>query len=76
MLLLMLEMEEWLMLRDLHARGMNITQTSKETGYDRKTMRKHLNCTSIFYYPELWQRQFPHIIFTHLQKEKRNTANN
>lgn len=35
------------MLRDLHARGMNITQISKKTGYDRKTIRKHLNSTSI-----------------------------
>jgi transposase len=43
----MLEMEEWLMIRDLHARGMNITQISKKTGYDRKTIRTHLNSTSI-----------------------------
>jgi transposase len=43
----MLEMEEWLMVRDLHARGMNFTQISKKTGYDRKTIRKHLNSTSI-----------------------------
>jgi transposase len=43
----MLEMEEWLMLSDLHTRGMNITQISKKTGYDRKTVHKHLDSTSM-----------------------------
>jgi transposase len=43
----MLEMEELLMIRDLHARGMNIKQISKKTGYDRKTIRTHLKSTSI-----------------------------
>ncbi|MCL7412144.1 MAG: hypothetical protein M8353_00805, partial [ANME-2 cluster archaeon] len=35
------------MLRDLHTRGMNITQISKKTGHDRKTVRKHLDSTSM-----------------------------
>ena len=35
------------MIRDLHARGMNITQISKKTGHDRKTVRKHLDSTSM-----------------------------
>lgn len=43
----MLEMEEWLMLRDLYAQGLNISEISQETGLDRKTIRKYLNNTSI-----------------------------
>ncbi|MDO9517428.1 MAG: IS21 family transposase [Methanosarcinaceae archaeon] len=43
----MLKMEEWLMIRDLHAQGLSIKAISKKTGFDRKTIRKYLNTTSI-----------------------------
>src|SRR5574337_1164788 len=43
----MLETEEWLMIRELHAQGLSITEISDKTGYDRKTVRKYLNLTSI-----------------------------
>ncbi|VVB55357.1 Uncharacterised protein [uncultured archaeon] len=33
----MLEIEEWFMIRELHAQGLNITEISDKTGYDRKT---------------------------------------
>jgi transposase len=49
----MLETEEWLMIRDLHAQGLNITAISNKTGFDRKTVRKYLNLASI---PEPKQR--------------------
>ena len=35
-------MEEWLMLRDLYARGFNYSDISKRTGFDRKTVSKHI----------------------------------
>jgi transposase len=49
----MLEMEEWFMIRELHAQGFNITEISDKTGFDRKTVRKYLNLTTI---PEPKQR--------------------
>jgi len=35
------------MIRDLHAQGLSIKAISKKTGFDRKTVRKYLNITSI-----------------------------
>ena len=35
------------MIRELHAQGLSITEISDKTGYDRKTVRKYLNLTSI-----------------------------
>jgi len=49
----MIETEEWFMIRDLHAQGLNITEISDKTGFDRKTVRKYLNLTAI---PEPKQR--------------------
>jgi transposase len=43
----MLKMEEWLMIRDLYAQGLSIKAISKKTGFDRKTVRKYLNITSV-----------------------------
>jgi transposase len=43
----MLEMEEWFMIRELHAQGLSITTISDKTGFDRKTARKYLNLTTI-----------------------------
>jgi transposase len=40
-------MEEWLMIRDLYAQGLSIKAISKKTGFDRKTVRKYLNITSV-----------------------------
>ncbi len=49
----MLEIEEWFMIRELHAQGLNITEISDKTGYDRKTVKKYLNLATI---PEPQQR--------------------
>jgi transposase len=49
----MIEMEDWFMIRELHAQGLSITAISDKTGYDRKTVRKYLNSTKI---PEPKQR--------------------
>lgn len=35
------------MIRDLHAQGLNITEISNKTGFDRKTVRKYLNSTTL-----------------------------
>jgi transposase len=49
----MIEMEDWFMIRELYAQGLNITAISDKTGYDRKTVKKYLNLTTI---PEPKQR--------------------
>jgi len=49
----MLEIEEYIMLRELHAQGFSITDISDKTGYDWKTVKKYLNSTTI---PEPKQR--------------------
>lgn len=41
------------MIRELHAQGLSITAISDKTGFDRKTVRKYLNLTTI---PEPRQR--------------------
>ncbi|KUK70886.1 MAG: Transposase, partial [Methanocalculus sp. 52_23] len=38
----MFTVEEFLMIRDLHYQGLNISQISRETGYHRNTVRKYL----------------------------------
>ncbi|MCZ7401057.1 MAG: IS21 family transposase [Candidatus Methanoperedens sp.] len=43
----MIETEEWFMIRDLHAQGLNITEISNRTGFDRKTVRKYLKLRTI-----------------------------
>jgi len=37
-----LTLEEFLMIRDLYNQGLNISQIAHHTGFDRKTVRKHL----------------------------------
>ena len=49
----MLEIEEYIMIRELHAQGLSITDISDKTGYDRKTVKKYLNLTTL---PEPKQR--------------------
>ncbi len=49
----MIEIEEYIMIRELHAQGFSITDISDKTGYDRKTVKKYLNLTTI---PEPKQR--------------------
>jgi len=49
----MLEIEEYIMIRELHAQGFSITDISDKTGYDRKTVKKYLSLTTI---PEPKQR--------------------
>ncbi len=38
----MLKVEEWLLIRDLYSQGFNISEISRQTGFDRKTIRKYL----------------------------------
>jgi transposase len=39
----MLTKEEWLLTRDLHSKAFSISEISRVTGHDRKTVRKYLN---------------------------------
>ena len=39
----MLNVEEWLLIRDLYSRGFSISEISRETGYARETVRNYLN---------------------------------
>ena len=39
----MLEIDEYIMIRELHAKGFSITDISGKTGFDRKTVKKHNN---------------------------------
>jgi len=43
----MLIMEEWLMIRDLYSQGLNITEISRQTGFDKKTIRKYLTLNTL-----------------------------
>jgi transposase len=38
----MLKVEEWLLIRDLCSQGFSISEISRQTGFDRKTIRKYL----------------------------------
>jgi len=38
----MLKMEEFLLIRDLYNKGLNISEIARETGFDRKTVRKYI----------------------------------
>lgn len=38
----MLNMEEQFMIRHLHNEGLNVSEISRQTGYDRKTIRKYI----------------------------------
>ena len=38
----MLKMEDFLMIRDLHHQGLNISQIARETGFNRRTIRRRL----------------------------------
>lgn len=50
----MLKMEEWLMLRDLNSQGLNVSEISRQTGYDRKTVKKYLDLKTV---PQAQKRQ-------------------
>jgi len=39
----MLQLEDWMNLRDLHNQGLTISEIARRSGYDRKTVRKYLN---------------------------------
>ena len=43
----MFTVEEFLMIRDLHHQGLNISQISRETGYHRNTVRKYLAAQTV-----------------------------
>jgi transposase len=43
----MLKIEEWLMLRDLYSKGLNITEIASQTGFDKKTIRRYLTMNTL-----------------------------
>jgi transposase len=43
----MLKTEEWLLIRDLYSQGFSISEIAKQTGFDRKTMRKYLRLKTL-----------------------------
>lgn len=43
----MLKMEEFFMIRELHQKGWSLTAIAKETGFDRKTIRKYINAEQL-----------------------------
>jgi len=56
----MLKTEEWLLIRDLYSQGFSISEIAKQTGFDRKTVRKYLRLKTL---PE------PHRRFGNLSRE-------
>jgi transposase len=38
----MLQLEDWMKLKDLHHQGLSISEIARRTGHDRKTVRKYL----------------------------------
>lgn len=42
----MLDVKDWLWIKELHTHGLNLSQISGKTGFDRKTVRKYVNSTS------------------------------
>jgi len=53
----MIEMEEYIVIRELHTQGLTISQISRKTGHDRKTVRTHLNSSSILETKERVQKE-------------------
>ena len=43
----MLKVEEWLLIRDLYSLGFSISEISRQTGFDRKTIRKYLKIKTL-----------------------------
>jgi len=43
----MLKTEEWLLIRDLYSQGYSISEIAKQTGFDRKTVRKYLRLKTL-----------------------------
>ncbi|KKG35326.1 resolvase, partial [Methanosarcina mazei] len=43
----MLKTEEWLLIRDLYSQGFSISEIAKQTGFDRKTVRKYLRLKTL-----------------------------
>ena len=50
----MLNVEDWLLIRDLYSQGLSISEISRRTGYARETVRKYLNKKTA---PEAQKRQ-------------------
>jgi transposase len=42
----MVDVKVWLMIKDLHSYGLNLSQISRKTGFDRKTVHKYVISTS------------------------------
>ena len=43
----MLKEEEWLLIRDLNSQDLSISEISRQTGFDRKTVRKYLKMKTL-----------------------------
>jgi transposase len=55
----MLKMEEFFVLKDLYEQGMKISDISRSTGIDRKTVRKYVHSSSL---PESVSRSVIHSV--------------
>lgn len=42
----MLDVKDWLWIKDLQSHGFNYSQIFRKTGFDRKTIRKYVNSTT------------------------------
>ncbi len=42
----MLDVKDWLWIKDLQSHGFNVSQIYRKTGFDRKTIQKYVNSTS------------------------------
>lgn len=62
----MLDVKDWLWIKDLHTHGWNLSQISEKTGFDRKTIQKYVKSTSE---PEPKKRRLPaSCIFSEIQE--------
>ena len=43
---IMLDVKDWLWIKDLQSHGFNYSQIFRKTGFDRKTIRKYVNSTT------------------------------
>ena len=53
----MLKKKECLLIRDLYSQGFGIGEISKQTGFDRKTVRKYLQLKTLPEPPETFRRK-------------------
>ena len=62
----MLKMEEWLLIRDLYSQGFSISEIARQTGFDRKTVRKYLQQENRYQNPRNVPEEKASLILTNL----------